>query len=102
MGTVKTYLRYIWTPLHVGAVTFERRYISAPLHLGAVTFGRHTALHLTLVTFGHRCIWPPLKGVGARGGATRICGSGLTAYGPGLTPSTETLVGALGATLQEG
>ena len=31
---------------------------------------------------------------------TGICGSGLTAYGPGLTPSTETLVGALGATLQ--
>ena len=29
-----------------------------------------------------------------------IGGSGLTAYGPGLTPSTETLVGALGATLQ--
>ncbi len=31
---------------------------------------------------------------------TGIGGSGLTAYGTGLTPSKEILVGALGATLQ--
>ena len=56
MSAVTFERRYIWTPLHLDALTFGRR--SHLLHLGAVTFGM--PLHLGCLTFGMPYIWDAL------------------------------------------